>query len=456
MNESRHDIPLEPDEYIMALDLGTYTFRLCYALVSPNDNTIEILFYRECPAQGLSSSGIVNNQLFQETLSCLVNSKDASSLRLNQRRVKNPNDPRVFVSMPGKFITYKNNMGSCSLNGRPVDEHHIQSVNDNARSFKLDNYELMSSTSDYYQVDSNTHVENPIGMLGGQLKGSAHLVFADQCIYNNLVNTIQSIVNSCYKTEFIFCGNAASEALTTAVMRNMGVCVLDIGHSAVDMTIFHDGAIVYSGSNDYAGEQINRELAVDTSIPLHTVDELKRSNKILDPSLADSEQIITMTIAGEHYEVEEVTLAEIMEHSYFRLFAGALKKLSSDMDATTAQSCRLDAGFVLTGGGANMPGVARCFAKFLAQDNERYKKGDHTFDLEAEIANQLKRIKIGKFSDRCKLTGMTGDITENDCSTLIGLLMYSRLVEADTKAQANNSFTQKMYQRIMDFFNTEM
>ena len=224
-------------DYIVSIDLGTSEIKVCSAILY-DDDSIRIIGYGKCRTTGMNADGIVSMDKLKENISVAYNMSQNIVLRsYDENTLPKINNPRIFVSVPGRFITYKNNTGSCELRRGPITEEDIARANYVANSLKIKDYELITAIPNCYQVDSNSSVEDPLDMTGGQLRTYIHQVYAQSSFLDNVRRALCCIETE-YAPEFVFSGQATAYSAADDTEKRFGVCVLDIGKSSTGITVF--------------------------------------------------------------------------------------------------------------------------------------------------------------------------------------------------------------------------
>ncbi|MBO6010085.1 MAG: hypothetical protein J6P70_07130, partial [Ruminobacter sp.] len=196
-------------DYIVSIDLGTSEIKVCSAILY-DDDSIRIIGYGKCRTTGMNADGIVSMDKLKENISVAYNMSQNIVLRsYDENTLPKINNPRIFVSVPGRFITYKNNTGSCELRRGPITEEDIARANYVANSLKIKDYELITAIPNCYQVDSNSSVEDPLDMTGGQLRTFIHQVYAQSSFLDNVRRALCCIETE-YAPEFVFSGQATA------------------------------------------------------------------------------------------------------------------------------------------------------------------------------------------------------------------------------------------------------
>ncbi|MEX2431149.1 MAG: cell division protein FtsA, partial [Dehalococcoidia bacterium] len=210
-----------------------------------------------------------------------------------------------------------------------------------------------------YQVDSMEGVRNPIGMRGQRLWAESHLVTGDATPMENLARVVRG---AGVKVRGMVLEHLASaEAVLTYDERQAGAVLVDIGGGTSDIAIYRDGAAWYTAALPIAGHQFTNDIAVGLGVPPSTAEaiKLKYGSAILD-GIDHKESIEVDTGMGQYTRpVSRVALNSLIHDRSVELVRLVLAKVRDSGLIRVPPG-----GIVLTGGCANVPGLAAIAADY--------------------------------------------------------------------------------------------
>ena len=423
-------------DYIVSIDLGTSEIKICSAILFDDEN-IQIIGYGKCKTTGMNADGIVSMDKLKENISTAYNmAQNAVTRSQDERSIPQINNPRVFVSIPGRFITFRNNSGSCDLKKNPITEEDIIRANSVAKSLKIKDYELITAIPNYYQVDSSERVEDPLELSGGQLKSFLNLVYAESSFLENIKRALCCIETE-YDPEFIFSGQATAYAVASDTEKNLGVCVLDIGKSTTDITIFDKGHCVYVGSCPYGADKITQNIAVTYNLSEREAEKIKcELGFAVSNSIISGKEIRIENRAAQIKSINQGELAESIEAGYNQLILKVLTKLNEVNDSADIS---LGAGFVICGGAAETKCLQECVAKIFNNNG---------------LGGYARKIRIHQV-DKRMINGLTDAISPYSGSASLGLIKFSDILESHKKNR-NYKGIIKVFHKIADWCGNNM
>jgi cell division protein FtsA len=200
-----------------------------------------------------------------------------------------------------------------------------------------------------------TNIKNPVGMYGHRLDVEAHVITAGEvplvkleaCLRQAGVSVKGMIVNHI----------ASSEAVLTPEDKEEGVILADIGGGITNITVFKEGGLWHTSVMPIGGIQITRDIADGLGLPFSVAERLKIENGGL---FAQGE----VWIEKEGYRVSREELCYIIRARVEEI----LRMIPLELPNGYAPST-----IVLTGGTANLPGIA-AFAREVLRLKVRVEK----------------------------------------------------------------------------------
>jgi cell division protein FtsA len=199
-------------------------------------------------------------------------------------------------------------------------------------------------------VDGQDGVKNPVGMHGFRLDVETHIITAAATSVQNLTKCIRGI--GIEIDDLILEPLAAAEAVLEPEERIDGVMMADIGGSTTDIAVFKDNSVCFTSVLPIGGYQISRDISIGLGMTFEAAEELKKKFGDVTPWHGEQpEEDRTLTL-GQH-SVSSHDLSEIIRARVEELVRLIVMELPEKDYANFIPS-----GLVLTGGGANLAGLA--------------------------------------------------------------------------------------------------
>jgi cell division protein FtsA len=257
------------------------------------------------------------------------------------------------IGVTGRHITSVNKTGTISIthNNQVVHPTDMKRVLDVARSIKVPSEQkLLHVIPRDYTVDGQMGVKNPIGLHGMRLDVETHIVTAARTSVQNLTKCIRSI--GIEVEDLVMESLASAEAVLRPEEKQDGVLIADIGGGTTDLALFKDNNIYYTSVLPVAGYQVTRDISIGLGITYEMAEEMKKRYGDVTPREKDKTGK-EISITGDGHSVSYNDLSEIIRIRIEEM----LKLIMMELPQTDYRKL-IPAGLVITGGGANLPGIA--------------------------------------------------------------------------------------------------
>lgn len=269
----------------------------------------------------------------------------------------------ILVNFSGNKLRSKYQEIEIDISGGEVTDKDVERINELA----FDNYtnhdvEVVQVVPINYAIDGINGISNPRYMCGKKLVAQLNLVALAQSALHNLLNclarchlNVSGILPSSYAS--------ALAVLSYEEMQN-GVTVFDIGEGNTNLAIFHEGKMIYTASFPFAGKLLTRDIQQIFSLSRSDAERVKAlyGSVFFDgtSNSRDTIDLFDMIRADESSSsqyIQKHKLSEIIYERSQEIFSYLHKFLQNDRDAKYAYQ-KAYGNIVLTGGGANLLGIA--------------------------------------------------------------------------------------------------
>ena len=352
------------------------------------EKSVNVVGVATAPSRGIKKGQIVN---IEEAVEATITSVEAAE------RMAGYNLNSAFISLGGAHIHSQNSHGVVAVSDQngEIGESDVERVIDAARAISIpQSREVIHVIPREFIVDGESGVKDPIGMSGVRLEVDTHIITASDAAMKNLRKAVKEVgieVNG-----FVFSGLASSESVLTSTEKELGCILVDIGGGTTALSVFIDGAPVYSSVIPIGAKNVTNDLAIGLRVSLEAAEKIKLL--LSDEKKAKKED-------GDELDLAELGLSDIKKISKKTLVEGIIKprlneifsmvKLELDREGL---GNRVPSGVVVTGGGALTVGV-----------------------LESAKRITLLSARIGK---PFGLTGLIDDIIDPSFATVTGLALY--------------------------------
>ena len=245
-----------------------------------------------------------------------------------------------------------------------------------------------------FKIDGQSEIKEPIGMCGGRLESSFHVVVGQASSIRNVGRCIQS-------TGIDLAGLtleplASADAVLSQEEKEAGVALIDIGGGTTDLAIFKDGIIRHTAVIPFGGNVITEDIKEGCSIIEKQAELLKtRFGSAWPGENRDNEIVSIPGLRGR--EPKEITLKNLSKIIHARVVE-IIEQVFVEIKAYGHEDPRrkLIAGIVLTGGGAQLNHIKQLVEYITGMDTRIGYPNEHLAgNSDEEFSSPLYATAVG-------------------------------------------------------------
>jgi cell division protein FtsA len=325
---------------IAAIDIGTT--KVCSIMGILDDKSgLRILGVGIAPSHGIEKAVVANVSQVKESIRQSVSKAEMmAGSKLSS----------AYIGVTGQSISSVNKKASIAIthNDQLVRQADLKRVLDVALSAEAPvDRKILHIIPRVYTLDAQ-EVENPVGMHGNELGIEAHVISGASASVQNLTQCITGAGIGI--EDFILEPLASAEAILSEEEKQAGVLVADIGGGITNIAVMKDGCIYHTSVLPVAGQHATQDIATGLALPIELAEEMKKKYGSLLP-LKDKEGDKVLNENGR--QVAYGDLCEIIRARLEELMRLVVMELPRSDYARL-----IPAGIVITGGCANLPGIA--------------------------------------------------------------------------------------------------
>jgi len=330
------------EKVIVGLDVGTT--KTCAIVGEINDTGIDVIGIGTHVSTGLRKGVVVN---IDNTVEAIKRAVEEAEL-MSGCEIKS-----VYAGIAGSHIRGLNSHGIVAVRGGEVDEDDVKRAIDAAMALAIPlDRQVIHALPQYYIVDDQDGVKEPIGMAGVRLESKVHVVLGAVTSIQNIVKSVNRVgldVN-----DIVLEPLASSEAVLSQDERDLGVALIDIGGGTTDVAVFADGSIKHTAVLPMGGIYVTSDIAVGLRTPALEAEKIKIQYGCAFTGLIPQDETIEVPSVGGRNprKVSRQILGEIIQPRVEEILNFAHREIvRSGFDDL------LGAGIVLTGGTSLIEGA---------------------------------------------------------------------------------------------------
>ena len=411
------------NEIIIALDIGTSKV-LCLVADYDDEDNLRIIGVGQDECTGLNK-GVVSE--INSTVASIKRAKDKAA-NMSGNKIES-----VITGIAGDHIKSYNGNAEVNILNDEVTIDDKEKVIDMAADMDIPpDQEILHVIPQYFSIDGQMGIREPVGMAGKRLAVNIHLITCSSTAKKNLNKCIEnSLIDA---DEYVLQPVASSYSVLTEEERTLGVCLVDIGGGTTDIAIFTDGNIKHTAVVPIAGQNITKDIGIGLRTSLVAAESIKIEHATLVNTNENFEVDKMIRVPSISDKPDTEVGHSVLNHIVSARVDEILNEISKQIQASGYLS-NIRAGIVFTGGGSKLNGL---------DDYAQDKLG-----IPSRIGSPNNDIGGVK-----NISGLAR------YATAIGLILYrdSQLREMPHRKNNSNlmSASSKIFKKISDYFKKEL
>jgi len=330
---------------IAGLDIGTSTIKVVVGERKP-DGLVDIIGVGSSPSRGLRKGVVVN---IEGTVNAIARAV-AQAETMAGCEVGS-----VVTTISGSHLRSQNSHGIVAIKSQEVSALDIERVIDAAKAVAVPlDREIVHVLPQEFVIDEQDGVRDPIGISGVRLEARVHIITGAIASAQNIVKC----ANRCGLAvqDIVAAPIASARSALSQEEQELGVLLLDIGGGTCSLSMFHAGAVKVTSVLAVGGNHITNDIAAGLRTPLAAAERIKcEYGAAITAGVNRADIIEVPSVGGRAPRVlSKLVLAEIIEPRVSEV----LNLVQREIVKSGCQDL-LNSGVVITGGTANLPGIAQ-------------------------------------------------------------------------------------------------
>jgi len=315
------------ENIITSIDIGTSKIRtLTGSFYENSKRDFHILGIGVSDSHAIRKGNILDMEEFKSNLD--------SSLEEAEKMSGEP-VTGVNISLNSSSFDVVTSKGIIAVSGDEISQDDIERVLEMARNgVDLPNREILKVVPDYFIVDLEEGVKNPVGMSARKLEVVANIFSMNKNIYGNICKAVGDVGIEIYDVYPNLL--SAPEWILTKRQKELGVVCIDMWASTTWVSVYEEGVLKFSTVIPVGGDSVTNDIALGARTSIDTAEKLKLSHAVigLDEVTDKSFDIALSEITpGEEGEISNLYLSQIITARYEEILyfiSGELKKIGRD------------------------------------------------------------------------------------------------------------------------------
>ncbi len=337
---------MERETVLVAIDVGTS--KVVTLIGERNaDGGLNILGKGVPLSSGLKKGVVINiEQTVASIEAAIEQAERTSGYKLEE----------ASVAVGGSHVESENTHGAVAVSGprKEVTHEDIARATDVASALNIpSNRKILHVLRRTFVVDGQEGVRDPLGMSAVRLEVETHIVHGSQTAVQNLTKCVHQA--GVRIRDYVASPLASGEAVLSDTERDLGVAVADIGAGTTGLALFLEGSPFHTAILPLGGINVTNDVAIGLKTSLQAAEDLKVRHGTCNVAAVAPEELVTVETydESEQRSVQRAEIATIIDARMREIFEKVGEQIAS-----AGRGGVLPAGLVLTGGGAQLGGVA--------------------------------------------------------------------------------------------------
>lgn len=296
------------------------------------------------------------------------------------------------VGIAGAHITCLNTRGTVLLpnSQRPISRDDVARALEGARNVDItSNRHVIGAVPRFFVIDGEESSGDPVGRYGQRLDVEALVITGALTAIQNLTSCVEAA--GVQVEGLVLEPLAAADAVLDEEERSHGVVLVDIGGGTTDLAVFVEGSIIHTAVLPVGGNQITSDVVYGLRVPFSEAERIKELFGHAMPEAVAPDETVEVEAFGRERirmanrrrmcEIVQARVAEILEFVRDEVHRAGYEGMIS-------------AGAVLTGGTANLLGIAD-LAEQVLQMPARDSSPVGVYNLDETLDNPAFSTSVG-------------------------------------------------------------
>lgn len=444
------------NEYVVAIDLGTTKIVALVGKLESNGR-LKIIAHSKTVSTGVRRGMVQNiDETVKAIESVVADVKSKTGLEFDE----------IYVGIAGQHIKGIKNRGLINLEAydSEVSKEDVKRLIDDMYKIPLEPGDrILHVLPQNFMVDNEVGIKNPVGISGRRLEGNFHIVVGQVAAMKNIEKCIERA--GLFVKELMLEPLASARAVLTEDEMEAGVALVDIGGGTTDLAIFHEGIVRHTAVIPFGGNVVTDDIKKGCSILQRQAEQLKVQFGSAIADAAPADKIVTIPgISGrEPKEIRFSSLAHIIQCRMEEIIDHLAYQISN-----SGYGDMLNAGIVITGGGAQLKDLSQLFTLHTGYDVRIGKPNINTVaNTDNEMNSPMHATGIGLMllgfedmirrgeDEKAKAKAAEAIAQEQSIEPTLDEAPKKTVKPMKTKSIKESSFIQKIKQNIGDLFSDD-
>lgn len=306
---------------IVTVDIGTSSIVIIISKVN-KFNKLEVIHVEVNPIEQLKKGEILEPYKIADVLKkMLVNIEEECGIIIKS----------AYVNIPNKYITISENDNCVDIdqNLKVVQQYDVDKLFNTIKNMDIkSSQKIIDVIPIEYTNDFGDVLINPIQAKTLKLNLKSHVVIAEK-YYIEKIEAIMQYVK--LKVDgYILQSVANSKLALTPEQTNLGVLLIDVGGSTIDLSVYYMNRLIGIEHLDCGGYNVSNDIAIVLDTTFDEGEKLKMQYPLaMDKFIQNNIDVTYVNNLGEKVKVESLTIVQIIQARCSEIFDMINEKLDN-------------------------------------------------------------------------------------------------------------------------------
>lgn len=306
---------------IVTVDIGTSSIVIIISKVN-KFNKLEVIHVEVNPIEQLKKGEILEPYKIADVLKkMLVNIEEECGIIIKS----------AYVNIPNKYITISENDNCVDIdqNLKVVQQYDVDKLFNTIKNMDIkSSQKIIDVIPIEYTNDFGDVLINPIQAKTLKLNLKSHVVIAEK-YYIEKIEAIMQYVK--LKVDgYILQSVANSKLALTSEQTNLGVLLIDVGGSTIDLSVYYMNRLIGIEHLDCGGYNVSNDIAIVLDTTFDEGEKLKMQYPLaMDKFIQNNIDVTYVNNLGEKVKVESLTIVQIIQARCSEIFDMINEKLDN-------------------------------------------------------------------------------------------------------------------------------
>jgi cell division protein FtsA len=308
---------------------------------------IEIKGFGTAECKGIKKGLVVDiNEATKSILSSIGMAEKATNMFIDS----------AYIGVTGKHVTFVNNWTEINISspGKVIRKADVDKLIGLANKINLSSeHYVIHTLIKQFAVDGEKEIIDPVGLSTDKLAVELLVIYGSITPIKNVINSVKAA--NVEIEDIILEALASSEAVLTQEEKESGVIMLDIGGGTTDVAIYKNKKLVFTYCLPVGGDLITNDISIGLNISYAKAEEIKKKFANVDYNFYETLNKLN---------VGDLKLDKNKAALNIRLYGIVNDRIKEMLNIVKEKFeaygfiHSIPCGVVITGGGANLKGLA--------------------------------------------------------------------------------------------------